>query len=91
MAHKKATGSNASQKGNRQGKRRGVKKFAGQVVTTGTILVRQVGTVIHAGENVKIGKDFSLFSLIDGIVGFKNISKNRKKVYVMPLESTSSK
>jgi len=86
MAHKKAGGSNASQKGNRQGKARGVKKYDGEVVTAGTILVRQVGARIHAGDNVKMGKDFTLFSLIDGVVGYKNIRKDKKQVFVTESE-----
>jgi len=83
MAHKKAGGSSASQKGNRQGKARGIKKFAGEKVTAGTIIVRQVGAKIHAGKNVKMGKDFTLFSLIDGIVEYKNIRKDKKAVSVI--------
>ena len=82
MAHKKAGGSSASQKGNRQGKARGIKKYSGENVTAGTILVRQVGAKIHAGANVKMGKDFTLFSLVDGVVGYKNIRKDKKVVFV---------
>lgn len=82
MAHKKAAGSNATQKGNRRGKARGVKKFAGELVTIGTILVRQVGAKIHAGKNVKMGKDFTLFAVADGKVEFKNISQSKKQVSV---------
>ena len=61
MAHKKAQASTASQKGNRQGKRRGVKKFAGEVVKIGSIIVRQVGSVIKAGKNKGKGKNFTIF------------------------------
>lgn len=84
MAHKKAGGSTASQKGNRHGKARGVKRYSGEKVTSGTILVRQVGAKIHAGENVGMGKDFTLFALIDGTVEYKDIRKDKKQVFVIP-------
>jgi len=80
MAHKKAAGSKASQKGNRQGKHRGVKKYAGEVVTAGTIIVRQLGAIIRAGENVGMGKDFTLFAKKAGTVFFKPITKDKKSV-----------
>lgn len=82
MAHKKAAASTASQKGNRRGKHRGVKRYAGEVVTAGTILVRQVGSVIRAGMNAKMGKDFTIFAKKDGVVGFKSLTKNKKAVFV---------
>ncbi|MBU1085597.1 MAG: 50S ribosomal protein L27 [Candidatus Beckwithbacteria bacterium] len=69
MAHKKASGSTAQQS-TRPGKRRGVKKFGGEKVTTGMILVRQVGSKFHAGDGVGQGKDFTLFALKDGVVKF---------------------
>ena len=68
MAHKKAGGSKASQGSNVAGKRLGVKVFAGQKVTSGSILVRQKGNVFHPGENVGQGRDFTLFALADGVV-----------------------
>ena len=69
MAHTKAGGS-TRQKGNRRGKRLGVKIFGGQKVTTGNILVRQKGSTVHAGIGVKMGNDFTLFAIKEGIVKF---------------------
>ena len=82
MAHKKAAASTASQKSNRRGKHRGVKRYAGEVVTAGTILVRQVGSVIKAGANVAMGKDFTIFAKKPGIVGYKSITRDKKSVFV---------
>lgn len=82
MAHKKAAASTASQKGNRRGKHRGVKHYGGEFVTAGTIIVRQVGTVFAPGENVGMGRDFTIFAKADGTVNFKNISKSKKSVNV---------
>ncbi|GAH40456.1 unnamed protein product, partial [marine sediment metagenome] len=65
-----------------QSKRLGVKKYAGQKVRAGTILVRQRGTRIHPGDNVGVGKDYTLFALIDGVVAFGPTSKDRRKVSV---------
>jgi large subunit ribosomal protein L27 len=70
MAHKKATGSKAGQGGNVAGKRLGVKVFAGQTVTTGSILIRQKGNKFHPGSGVGQGRDFTLFASIDGIVKY---------------------
>ncbi len=81
MAHKKASGS-TRQKGNRQGKHRGVKKYDGEFVTAGTILVTQLGTVIAPGENVGMGRDYTIFAKIDGFVKYKNIRKDKKTVSV---------
>ncbi len=81
MAHKKASGS-TRQKGNRQGKHRGVKRYDGQFVTAGTILVTQLGTVFTPGDNVDMGRDFTIFSKIDGFVKFKNIRKDKKSINV---------
>jgi len=81
MAHKKGVGSSRNGRDS-QGQRLGVKAFGGQFVTAGSILIRQRGTPIHPGTNVKRGKDDSLFSLIDGIVTFEHIGKNRKKVSI---------
>ncbi len=69
MAHKKGQGSSRNGRDS-NGQRRGVKVFAGQTVRAGSILVRQVGTKIHAGPNVGVGKDFTLFALIDGTVDY---------------------
>jgi len=81
MAHKKGGGTSRNGRDS-QGKRLGVKRFAGQSVNAGTILVRQRGTRIHAGNNVGIGRDYTLFALIDGIVKFEPASNNRRKVSV---------
>lgn len=81
MAHKKGVGSSRNGRDS-QGQRLGVKAFGGQFVTAGSILIRQRGTPIHPGTNVKRGKDDSLFSLIDGIVTFEHIGKHRKKVSI---------
>ncbi len=76
MAHTKQTGK-ARQHSTRPGKRLGVKRFGGQQVKTGTILVRQRGTKFHPGENVGMGRDFTLFSLVDGVVKFsKKLGRN---------------
>ena len=81
MAHKKGAG--ASRNGrDSQSKRLGVKRYAGQTVNAGTILVRQRGTRIHPGNNVGIGRDHTLFALINGAVKFEPISNNRRKVSV---------
>jgi large subunit ribosomal protein L27 len=83
MAHKKAGGSSRNGRDS-AGKRRGVKKFSGQVVRAGSILVRQVGTRIHPGLNVGMGKDFTLFTRIDGIVAYEAFGKDRTRVSVYP-------
>jgi len=81
MAHKKAGGSVRNGRDS-QSKRLGVKRYAGQVVRAGTILVRQRGTRIHAGNNVGVGSDHTLFALIDGMVAFEPTSNDRRKVSV---------
>lgn len=85
MAHKKAGGSKARQGGNVAGKRRGVKVGDGQVVKSGAIIVRQVGTVIKPGENVGLGRDFTLFALTGGLVRYSNLRKGKKQVSVKPV------
>ena len=81
MAHKKAGG--ASRNGrDSQGQRRGIKRFAGQEVTAGSILVRQVGTLKKPGLNVGMGKDYTLFALVDGVVSF---DRDGKRVNVQKL------
>lgn len=87
MAHKKAGGSTKNGRDS-QGQRRGVKRFGGQIVRAGNILVRQCGTKIHPGHNVGVGKDWTLFALIDGVVSFERLGKNRKKVSIQPLSSS---
>jgi large subunit ribosomal protein L27 len=69
MAHKKGQGSSRNGRDS-QGQRRGMKVFAGQTVTAGSILVRQLGTKIHPGRNVGLGRDYTLFALRDGVVGY---------------------
>ena len=81
MAHKKAGGSSKNGRDS-NGQRRGVKCFSGQRVTAGSILVRQLGTRIHPGENVGLGKDYTLFAKIDGTVAFERMGRARKKVSV---------
>ena len=81
MAHKKAGGSSKNgRESNAQ--RRGVKRFSGNKVRAGNILVRQLGTRIHPGENVGIGKDYTLFAKIDGVVAYERQGRSRKKVSV---------
>jgi large subunit ribosomal protein L27 len=81
MAHKKAGGSTRNGRDSR-GQRRGVKIFSGQQVKAGNIIVRQVGTSVHPGVNVGVGKDFTLFAKIDGVVTFERRGKTGKKVSV---------
>ncbi|MBW2689156.1 MAG: 50S ribosomal protein L27 [Deltaproteobacteria bacterium] len=81
MAHKKAGGSSRNGRDS-AGKRLGVKRYDGQLVTAGSILVRQRGTTIHPGNNVGCGKDYTLFALIEGKVKFERLGKDRKKVSV---------
>ena len=81
MAHKKGGGSTRLGRDS-QPKQLGVKRYAGQQVNAGTILVRQRGTRIHPGNNVGVGRDYTLFALIDGIVRFEPTSNNRRKVSV---------
>jgi large subunit ribosomal protein L27 len=81
MAHKKAAGSSKNGRDS-AGQRRGVKRYGGQRVKSGNILVRQVGTKIHPGENVGIGKDYTLFATADGIVTYERLGRSRRKVSV---------
>jgi large subunit ribosomal protein L27 len=83
MAHKKGGGSTRNGRDS-NAKSLGVKRFGGQVVTGGTIIVRQRGTKIHPGENVGKGGDDTLFAKIDGIVTFERFGKTRKKVSIYP-------
>ena len=81
MAHKKGVGSSRNGRDSNP-KMLGVKRYGGEVVRPGTIIVRQRGTKIHPGNNVGLGKDFTIFSLIEGTVKFEPIDKNRKRVSV---------
>lgn len=83
MAHKKAGGSSRNGRDS-QGQRRGVKVFGGETVRAGNILVRQVGTRIHPGKNVGMGRDFTIFSKIDGVVLYDRLDRERKRVSVLP-------
>ncbi len=89
MAHKKGQGSSRNGRDSNS-QRRGTKVFGGQTITAGSIIVRQVGTKIHPGTNVRLGRDYTLFSLIDGVVKFENYSKGRKKASVYPAEAPKS-
>ncbi|WP_243543901.1 50S ribosomal protein L27 [Pseudodesulfovibrio tunisiensis] len=89
MAHKKAGGSSRNGRDS-QGQRRGVKRFGGQEVAAGNILVRQLGTKVHPGENVGMGKDYTLFALIDGQVKYEKYTRKRTvktRVHVLPTEA----
>jgi len=81
MAHKKAGGSSNNGRDSKA-KRRGIKRFAGEAVRAGNILVRQCGTKLHPGVNVGLGKDYTLFAKVDGIVKFERKDKHRKQVSV---------
>ena len=84
MAHKKGAGSSRNGRDS-NAQRLGVKKFGGEYVRSGNILVRQRGTKIHAGLNVMVGKDDSLFAVKDGLVQYETIRDGRKRVSVLPL------
>ena len=79
MAHKKAGGSSRNGRDS-NGQRRGIKRFSGNKVRAGNILVRQLGTRIHPGENVGLGRDYTLFALVDGVVAYERFGRSRKKV-----------
>jgi len=81
MAHKKAGGSSKNGRDS-NGQRRGVKRYGGQKVKAGNILIRQLGTRIHPGDNVGVGKDYTLFAKIDGVVAYERTGRSRKKVSV---------
>ena len=82
MAHKKGVGSSKNGRDS-QSKRLGVKRYGGQFVTAGTIIVRQRGTKIHPGTNVGKGRDYTLFATVDGAVKFETYGKGRKRVSVL--------
>jgi len=81
MAHKKAGGSSRNGRDS-AGQRYGIKRYGGEKVQAGNILVRQRGTKIHPGNNVGLGKDYTIFAKVDGIVAFERMGKDRKKVSV---------
>lgn len=85
MAHKKGLGSTKNGRDS-QSKRLGVKRFGGQVVRAGNIIVRQRGTKFKPGKNVGLGRDFTLFALVDGVVEFQDKGRLGRYVSVRPLE-----
>ncbi len=88
MAHKKGGGSSRNGRDSKS-QRRGTKVYGGQGVTAGSILVRQVGSSIHAGKNVGVGRDFTLFALVDGVVKYEWRTNTQKKVSVYPAVAAS--
>lgn len=86
MAHKKGAGSSKNGRES-ESKRLGVKIFGGQLAMAGNIIVRQRGTVHHPGENIGMGKDHTLFALVDGTVTFRKRKNNRSFVSVVPFEN----
>lgn len=89
MAHKKAGGSSRNGRDS-QGQRRGVKRFGGQPVLAGNIIVRQVGTKVHPGEGVGLGRDFTIFATCNGVVKFEKYTRKRKvltRVHVLPVDA----
>lgn len=89
MATKKAGGSTRNGRDS-NGQRRGIKIYGGEPVKAGNILVRQVGTRIHPGTNVGMGKDFTIFAKINGVVKYERLGKDRKKVSVQPAAQKSA-
>ncbi len=89
MAHKKGSGSTRNGRDS-NAQRLGVKRYGGQVVRAGNILVRQRGTTFHPGVNVGLGKDYTLFALVDGVVRFERKGKTRQKVSVYPIGASAA-
>ena len=83
MAHKKGQGSTRNGRDS-ESKRHGVKRYDGQFVRAGNILIRQLGTKIHPGTNVGVGRDWTLFALVDGVVKFERQGRDKKRVAVYP-------
>ncbi len=83
MAHKKAGGSTRNGRDS-HGQRRGVKVFGGEQVRAGYIIIRQLGTRIHPGKNVGMGRDYTLFAKIDGLVRYERMGRDRKRVAILP-------
>ncbi|MBM4429281.1 MAG: 50S ribosomal protein L27 [Chloroflexi bacterium] len=83
MAHKKSGGSNRNNRDS-ESKRLGVKRYDGQLVRSGTIIVRQRGTRFHLGSNVGMGRDHTIFATIDGYVKFEHVARDKKRVSVYP-------
>jgi large subunit ribosomal protein L27 len=89
MAHKKGQGSSRNGRDS-AGQRRGVKVYGGEAVRAGSILMRQLGTVIHPGSNVRLGRDYTLYATVDGVVKYERLGKDRKKVSVYPQAAASA-
>ena len=83
MAHKKGQGSSRNGRDS-AGQRRGVKKFGGERVVAGNIIVRQLGTKFHPGENVGMGRDYTIFAMCEGVVNFRRTRQNRTFINVLP-------
>jgi large subunit ribosomal protein L27 len=86
MAHKKAGGSSRNGRDS-AGQRRGVKKYGGESVKAGNILVRQLGTQFHPGNNVGMGRDYTIFAMIDGTVAYEHKDKKRQQISVYPISA----
>ena len=84
MAHKKGVGSSRNGRDS-AGQRLGIKRFGGEHVNAGTIIVRQHGTRIHPGKNIGLGRDYTLFALVTGVVEFERMGKTRKRACVRPV------
>lgn len=89
MAHKKGQGSSRNGRDS-NAQRRGIKRYAGQRVKAGNILVRQLGTRLHAGANVGVGRDYTLFALVDGVVQYERFRGDKKRVRVDPVEPVAA-
>ena len=88
MAHKKGVGSSRNGRDSNP-KYRGIKKYGGEKVIAGNIIVRQVGTVFHPGKNVGLGRDYTIYALVDGVVKFEHKNKARQRVSVYPAEQAA--
>jgi large subunit ribosomal protein L27 len=89
MAHKKGQGSSRNGRDS-SAQYRGVKVFGGQYVTAGSVIVRQVGSTFHAGQNVGVGKDYTIWARIDGVVKYEREGKSRRRISVYPLEAAAT-
>ena len=89
MAHKKGQGSSRNGRDS-PGQRRGVKLYAGQLARAGNIIIRQLGTRIHPGVNVGMGRDFTIFAKVDGIVRYERVGKDRTRVSIYPQPTLES-
>lgn len=89
MAHKKGQGSSRNGRDSNS-QRRGVKVYGGQTVHAGSIIVRQLGTVIHPGSNVRLGRDFTLYATSSGVVTYERLGRDRKKVSVYPQSAANA-